>query len=81
MDRYIDGLDLPRRRATIAGEFKDGDLGNFVGIRCGIPVFYSSRTVSHPTTGEIVGYCSAMQIGCGDRTGSSIRYKKLQSAF
>ena len=82
MDRYIDGLDLPRRRAIIAGEFKDGDLGNFVGIRCGIPVFYSSReTVNHLTTGEIVGYCSAIQIGCGDRTDSSIRYKKITEYF
>jgi len=73
---------LSRRRAIIAGEFKDGDLGNFVGIRCGIPVFYSSReTVNHPTTGKIVGYCSAMQIGCGDRTDSSIRYKKITEYF
>lgn len=63
MERYIDGLDVPPRYKEIVGEFRNGDLGNFVGSYCGHPVFSESQKVIHPTTGEVVGYSSDIQVG------------------
>lgn len=63
MERYIDGLDVPPRYKEIVGEFRNGDLGNFVGSYCGHPVFSESQKVIHPTTGEVVGYSNNIQIG------------------
>ena len=61
--RYIDGLDVPPRYEEIVGEFRNGDLGNFVGSYCGYPVFSRSQKVIHPTTGEVIGYSNDIQIG------------------
>jgi len=63
MERYIDGLDVPPRYKEIVGEFRNGDLGNFVGSYCGHPVFSESQKVIHPTAGEVVGYSSDIQVG------------------
>ena len=63
MERYIDGLDVPPRYEEIVGEFRNGDLGNFVGSYCGHPVFSESQKIIHPTSGEFVGYSNNIQIG------------------
>ena len=64
MERYIDGMDVSPRYEEIVGEFRNGDLGNFVGSYCGYPVFSESQEVINPTTGEVVGYSSDIQVGC-----------------
>lgn len=64
MERYINGLDVPPRYEKIVGEFRNGDLGNFVGSYCGYPIFSESQEVINPTTGEVVGYSSDIQVGC-----------------
>lgn len=61
---YIDGLDVSPRYEEIVGEFRNGDLGNFVGSYCGYPVFSESQEVINPTTDEVVGYSSDIQVGC-----------------
>ena len=63
MGRYIDGLDVPPRYEGIVEEYRNGDLGNFVGSYCGHPVFSVGHEVLHPTTGEVVGYSNNIQIG------------------
>ena len=63
MERYIDGLDVPPRYKEIVGEFRNGDLGNFVGSYCGHPVFSGSQEIIHPTSGEVVGYSNDVQVG------------------
>ena len=63
MERYIDGLDVPPRYEGIVEEYKNGDLGNFVGSYCGHPVFSVGHEVLHPTTREVVGYSNNIQIG------------------
>ena len=63
MERYIDGLDMPTRYEEIVGEFRNGDLGSFVGSYCGHPVFSVGHEVLHPTTGKVVGYSNNIQIG------------------
>lgn len=63
MERYIDGLDVPPRYEGIVEEYRNGDLGNFVGSYCGHPVFSVGHEVLHPTTGEVVGYSNNIQIG------------------
>ena len=45
MERYIDGLDASARYKEIVEEFRDGDLGNFVGSYCGHPVFSGSQEI------------------------------------
>ena len=64
MERYIDGMEVPPRYEEIVGEFRNGDLGNFVGSYCGYPVFSESQEVINPTTGAVVGYSNDIQIGC-----------------
>ena len=64
MERYIDGMNVSPRYEEIVGEFRNGDLGNFVGSYCGYPVFSRSQKVIHPTTGEVVGYSNDIQVGC-----------------
>ena len=63
MERYIDELDVPPRYEGIVGEYRNGDLGNFVGSYCGHPVFSVGHEVLHPTTREVVGYSNNIQIG------------------
>ena len=63
MERYIDGLDVPPRYEGIVEEYRNGDLGNFVGSYCGHPVFSVGHEVLHPTTREVVGYSNNIQIG------------------
>lgn len=63
MGRYIDGLDVPPRYEGIVEEYRNGDLGNFVGSYCGHPVFSVGHEVLRPTTGEVVGYSNNIQIG------------------
>ena len=63
MERYIDGLDASARYKEIVEEFRDGDLGNFVGSYCGHPVFSGSQEIIHPTSGEVVGYSNDVQVG------------------
>jgi hypothetical protein len=63
MERYIDELDVPPRYEGIVEEYKNGDLGNFVGSYCGHPVFSVGHEVLHPTTREVVGYSNNIQIG------------------
>lgn len=75
-------MNVSPRYEEIVGEHRDEALGNFVGLLCGLPIFDGGReAVVHPSTGETVGYCSGVQIGCDDRTGSSIRYKKTTERF
>lgn len=64
MGRYIDGMDVSPRYKEIVEEFRDGDLGNFVGSYCGHPVFSGSQEIINPTTSEVVGYSSDIQVGC-----------------
>lgn len=63
MERYIDGLDVPPRYEGIVEEYRNGDLGNFVGSYCGHPVFSGSQEIIHPTSGEVVGYSNDVQVG------------------
>lgn len=63
MGRYIDGMDVSPRYKEIVEEFRDGDLGNFVGSYCGHPVFSGSQEIIHPTSGEVVGYSNDVQVG------------------
>lgn len=63
MGRYIDGLDVPPRYEGIVEEYRNGDLGNFVGSYCGHPVFSGSQEIIHPTSGEVVGYSNDVQVG------------------
>lgn len=63
MERYIDGLDVPPRYEGIVKEYRNGDLGNFVGSYCGHPVFSGSQKIIHPTSGEVVGYSNDVQVG------------------
>lgn len=63
MERYIDGMDVPPRYEEIVEEYRNGDLGNFVGSYCGHPVFSGPQEVIHPTSGEVVGYSSDIQVG------------------
>ena len=63
MERYIDGMDVSPRYKEIVEEFRDGDLGNFVGSYCGHPVFSGSQEIIHPTSGEVVGYSNDVQVG------------------
>lgn len=61
MERYIDGLDVPR---SYEGIIQSSEvLGNLVGSYCGHPVFSVGHEVLHPTTGEVVGYSNNIQIG------------------
>ena len=63
MERYIDELDVPPRYEGIVEEYRNGDLGNFVGSYCGHPVFSGSQEIIHPTSGEVVGYSNDVQVG------------------
>ena len=63
MERYIDGMNVSPRYEEIVGEFRNGDLGNFVGSYCGYPVFSESQKVINPITSEVVGYSNDIQIG------------------
>ena len=61
VDRYIDGLDVPKQYERIVEDSEV--LGNFVGSYCGYPVFSESQEVINPTTDAVVGYSNNIQIG------------------
>ena len=62
MTKYLDGLDIPPRYTEIVEKHSD-DLKNFVGMRCGVPIFSGAQEVTNPTTKEPVGYAQYIQLG------------------
>lgn len=62
MTKYLDGLDVPPRYTGIVEKHSD-DLNNFVGMRCGVPIFSGAQEVTNPTTKEPVGYAQYIQLG------------------
>ena len=62
MTKYLDGLDIPPRYTGIVEKHSD-DLKNFVGMRCGVPIFSGAQEVTNPTTKEPVGYAQYIQLG------------------
>lgn len=62
MTKYLDGLDVPPRYTGIVEKHSD-DLKNFVGMRCGVPIFSGAQEVTNPTTKEPVGYAQYIQLG------------------
>lgn len=71
--RYIDELEVSPRYARVVEEERRGKgFGNFVGLRCGLPIFDGGQeAVVHPETKEIVGYSGSVQIGFDKSDGSS----------
>ena len=61
MERYIDELDVPPRYEGIVED--SDDLKNFIGMRCGLPVFSGTQGVTNPTTEGLVGYGQYIQLG------------------
>ena len=61
MERYIDGLDVPKQYERIVED--SDDLKNFIGMRCGLPVFSGTQGVTNPTTEGLVGYGQYIQLG------------------
>ena len=62
MTKYLDDLNVPPRYTKIVEKHSD-DLKNFVGMRCGVPIFSGSQEVTNPTTKEPVGYAQYIQLG------------------
>ena len=62
MTKYLDDLNVPPRYTKIVEKHSD-DLKNFVGMRCGVPIFSGSQEVTNPTTKEPVGYGQYIQLG------------------
>ena len=62
MERYIDGLDVSPRYRKVVEKYSD-DLKNFIGMRCGLPVFSGTQGVTNPTTKGLVGYGQYIQLG------------------
>lgn len=60
--RYIDGLDVPPWCRKVVEKYSD-DLKNFIGMRCGLPVFSGTQGVANPTTEGLVGYGQYIQLG------------------
>jgi hypothetical protein len=62
MTKYLDDLNVPPRYTGIVEKHSD-DLKNFVGMRCGVPIFSGTQEVTNPTTKEPVGYAQYIQLG------------------
>ena len=62
MTKYLDDLNVPPRYTKIVEKHSD-DLKNFVGMRCGVPIFSGTQEVTNPTTKEPVGYAQYIQLG------------------
>ena len=62
MTKYLDDLNVPPRYTKIVEKHSD-DLKNFVGMRCGVPIFSGAQEVTNPTTKEPVGYAQYIQLG------------------
>ena len=62
MTKYLDDLNVPPRYTEIVEKHSD-DLKNFVGMRCGVPIFSGTQEVTNPTTKELVGYGQYLQLG------------------
>ena len=62
MTKYLDDLNVPPRYTKIVEKHSD-DLKNFIGMRCGVPIFSGSQEVTNPTTKEPVGYAQYIQLG------------------
>jgi hypothetical protein len=62
MTKYLDDLNVPPRYTKIVEKHSD-DLKNFVGMRCGVPIFSGTQEVTNPTTKELVGYGQYLQLG------------------
>ncbi len=80
MGRYIDGLDVPPRYEGIVEEYRNGDLGNFVGSYCGHPVFSGSQEIIHPTSDKVVGYSNDVQVGC-QKSVSQMLYSEFMYMY
>ena len=62
MTKYLDDLNVPPRYTKIVEKHSD-DLKNFVGMRCGVPIFSGSQEVTNPTPKEPVEYAQYIQLG------------------
>ena len=62
MTKYLDDLNVPPRYTKIVEKHSD-DLKNFVGMRCGVPIFSGTQEVTNPATKELVGYGQYIQLG------------------
>jgi len=80
MGRYIDELDVPPRYEGIVEEYRNGDLGNFVGSYCGHPVFSGSQEIIHPTSDKVVGYSNDVQVGC-QKSVSQMLYSEFMYMY
>lgn len=81
---YIDKLDATSQYGgTVIEEKRRGKgFGNFVGFRCGLPIFDGGReAVIRPTTGEVVGYSGSVQIGFDKGGASSGFYRRVVNNF
>ena len=55
-------MDVPPRYRKVVEKYSDG-LKNFIGMRCGLPVFSGTQGVTNPTTKGLVGYGQYIQLG------------------
>lgn len=81
---YIDKLDATSQYGgTVIEEKRRGKgFSNFVGLRCGLPVFDGGQeVVIRPTTGEVVGYSGSVQIGFDKGGASSEFYRRVVNNF
>lgn len=81
---YIDKLDATSQYGgTVIEEKRRGKgFGNFVGFRCGLPIFDGGQeAVIRPTTGEVVGYSGSVQIGFDKGGASSGFYRRVVNNF